>query len=87
VKVLWVTNTFLPETPGDAFDLLGGGGWMSTLMTALKERTDLGLAVGSARPAVRLEAYTTNGVQCFVVPCGQRENARDQRNAVPCCGR
>ena len=86
MKVLWLTNTFLPERYGSVFDLRESGGWMSTLMAALKDQTGLELSVASARPAKQIETYITNGIRCFVVPCGKRENAGDQRNALlDCC--
>ena len=85
MKVLWFTNNFLPERPGKALDLRGTGGWMSALMSALKDRSDLELSVACARPAQRIESYTANGIQCFVVPCGPREHSIDQQNALRDC--
>jgi glycosyltransferase involved in cell wall biosynthesis len=87
MRVLWFTNTYVPErgSSGDA-ELRQSGGWMPALLKALQDHSpDLTMAVATARPARSLESYRAGDVDCFIVPARKGEGRRHQARALDLC--
>jgi glycosyltransferase involved in cell wall biosynthesis len=87
MKVMWFTNTFLPEPEGRGIDKLKhSGGWMLALCTAIREiRPEIHLSIVSTGKISKVEKYTTNGIDCFVVPMSNQFSPAQENNALEKC--
>ncbi len=86
MKLLWFTNTYVPNpSKSDLQDLRGSGGWMLSLLRHLQRNGDYRIAVATARPVRRLVRYTVDNIDCFIIPVKRESRAPNRRRALNYC--
>ena len=86
MKLLWFTNTYVPEycrTEGDT--LRGSGGWMFAMLQHLCTSTDYQIAVATAQPVKQFKKYSVGGIDCFVVPARKNISRINTNKALKQC--
>lgn len=68
MRVLWFTNALMPAVYRHfGRTVTGGGHWMSVLLEALKNESDIQLAVATAHPGLKDTHFCDKGIDYFVV--------------------
>lgn len=85
MKILWLTNTYLPAPPGTTENIRGSGGWMNALMAALSADRQHSYTVVSTRIGKHPRQYSVDGVEAYALPGRGHESPSYLRDILPAC--